>query len=312
MKQQQLFTLPQLSVIDVAGSDATTIVNNVTTNEVRGLASGQGSECFVTDVRGKTLGHVGVYRLDNSIRLIGSPGQSEQIAQHLDRYTIREDATPFVRDEEFAGLVLSPGLAESLAENLIESSRLRVARLSIAGTEVDLYGCRWLGEGTGVVLLEVDNQEGILQELGERLEARVGDVTSFHAARVAAKFPWYGIDLNEANLPQEADRDAAAISFTKGCYLGQETVARLDALGQVQKKLVAWSIVGGVPKPGTPLLSGEKTVGRLTSVVCLDDGRVIAIGPARRSHFEPGSVATAILDGEPGEAGPTEVTATVL
>ena len=312
MNQQRIFTLPRLTVIDVTGEDAATIVNNVTTNEVRSLASGQGSECFVTDVRGKTLGHTGVYRLDNSVRIIGAPGQSEQIAQHLDRYTIREDATPVVHDAKYAGVALSPGLAASLSANLMEASLLRTVSLSIAGTVVDLYGCRWLGEGSGVLLVEVNDHERVLQELGQRFDTVVADETSFHAARVAARFPWYGIDLNETNLPQEAGRDAAAISFTKGCYLGQETVARLDALGQVQKKLVAWSIVGGVPKPGTPLLSGDKTVGRLTSVVGLDDGGAIAIGPARRSHFEPGSVAKGVLEQETGGAGPNEVTATVL
>ena len=86
MNQQQIYRLPQLSVIEVSGADAATIVHNVTTNEVRSLADGQGSECFVTDVRGKMLGHVEVYRVDKLFRLIGAGGQCERIAQHLDRY----------------------------------------------------------------------------------------------------------------------------------------------------------------------------------------------------------------------------------
>ncbi len=312
MNQQQIYRLPQLSVIDVSGADAATIVHNVTTNEVRSLADGQGSECFVTDVRGKMLGHVEVYRVDKLFRLIGAGGQSERIAQHLDRYTIREDATPAIRDSEYVGVVLSPGLAALLATNLVESNLLRCVRLSIAGHAVDLYGCRWLGEGSGLLLVNVNDQESILRELGERLAAVVADEASFHAARVVAQFPWYGIDLNDTNLPQEADRDAVAISFTKGCYLGQETVARLDALGQVQKKLVAWSIDGGVPEPGTALLSADKTVGRLTSVARREDGSALAIGPARRSHFEPGSVAKGTIEAETSGAEPIELTATVL
>ena len=266
MTQQQIFRLSQLSVIDVSGADAATIVHNVTTNEVRSLSHGQGNECFITDVRGKTLGHMGVYRTDNSLRLIGAGGQSQQVADHLERYTIREDATPTIRDLEYAGFALSPGLAAALVPDWTAANLLPCVQSPYAKDSDDLYGCRWLGEGSAVLLVKVDDQERVLQEACERLGATVGEEVSFHAARTEARFPWFGIDLNETNLPQEAARDAVAISFTKGCYLGQETVARLDALGQVQKKLVAWSIEGGVPDPGTPLTSGEKTVGRLTSV----------------------------------------------
>src|SRR5690606_22235947 len=71
-----------------------------------------------------------------------------------------------------------------------------------------------------------------------------GDVAAetFHALRVAAGYPWYATDFDDSHLPQEVNREPETISFTKGCYLGQETIARLDALGQVQKKLVQWSI----------------------------------------------------------------------
>lgn len=119
------------------------------------------------------------------------------------------------------------------------------------------------------------------------------DEAVFHARRIAAGFPWYGLDLDESNLPQELDRDLAAVSFSKGCYLGQETVARLDALGQVQKKLVRWEIEAAqFPPAGTGLTADGKIVGRLTSVTASDrPGHWLALGFARRSHFEPPAVA---------------------
>lgn len=304
---QQIFRIPPLSIVDVVGADAATIVHNLTTNIVLGLEKDHGNECFVTDVRGKTLGHVLLYRLDNSIRLIGPGGQSERIAQHVDRYTIREDATATIRDADFSSLVLSPQLAGDLAPGLVEGSVLREVEITIAGVTANLYGCRWLGEGSGVLLFAAADQDSVLSELLSRQGGELGDEHLFHEGRVRARFPWYGVDLNESNLPQEADRDSVAISFTKGCYLGQETVARLDALGQVQKKLVTWSIQGGVPEPGTELKVGEKTVGKLTSVAAEGDQGAIAIGPARRSHFDVGSTARGTL-----EPGSIEITATVI
>jgi folate-binding protein YgfZ len=301
MNERKFFVIPRLSVIDVQGNDAATIVHNLTTNEVRALELDEGRETFVTDVRGKTLGHVVVFRSEGSLRLIGPAGQSERIVEHLDRYTIREDATPTIRDQDFVGVILPAKLAVDLAQPLVQSPRLFHARIDLADFPVDLYGCGWLGEGTGLLLVEASNQEALIQDLGEQLSASGSDEPSFHWARTVARFPWYGIDLTEANLPQEADRDAVAISFTKGCYLGQETVARLDALGQVQKKLVAWSIEGGVPAVGTTLQADGKTVGRLTSVAAQAGDGALAIGPARRSHFDPGSTATTADDSGLGE-----------
>ena len=86
-------------------------------------------------------------------------------------------------------------------------------------------------------------------------------------ARIEAGFPSYGRDITIDNLPQEVARDRQAISFTKGCYLGQETVARIDALGHVNRQLVRlkFSDNDHVPPPGTELSYDEKVVGKVTS-----------------------------------------------
>ncbi|MGB1707484.1 MAG: YgfZ/GcvT domain-containing protein, partial [Rubripirellula sp.] len=144
------------------------------------------------------------------------------------------------------------------------------------------------------------------------LQQQVGNETAFHEARVVAGFPWYGVDLDESNLPQEADRDSETISFTKGCYLGQETVARLDAMGQVQKKLVRWKITGGVPLAGASLSADEKKVARLTSVASTEQHGVLALGFARRSHFEAGATATGELEADAGDAAGVAIIGTVF
>jgi folate-binding protein YgfZ len=97
-----------------------------------------------------------------------------------------------------------------------------------------------------------------------------------------------GIDIWDKCIPQEVDRTAQAICFTKGCYLGQETIARLDALGQIQKKL---SIVQSeLPAlcSGSQLLAGEKEVGRITSSVQSNAGST-ALAVLRRGFYEPGT-----------------------
>ncbi len=111
-------------------------------------------------------------------------------------------------------------------------------------------------------------------------------------ARIEAGTPYYGRDLSDANLPQELAHDARAISFTKGCYIGQETVARLDALGHVNRTLCGVRLAGSeIPPVGTEFTGGAgKSVGQVTSAAFsprLD--APLALAYVRRGENMPGS-----------------------
>ncbi len=112
--------------------------------------------------------------------------------------------------------------------------------------------------------------------------------------RIEAGFPWFGADITVANLPQEVARDRQAIHFNKGCYLGQETVARIDALGHVNKSLVSLRFSGQtVPPPGTELRSGEQVVGTVTSASWSPLLQApLALGYIRRGHSALGGKST--------------------
>lgn len=303
MTNKTFYRLDAVSVLDVQGADAIAIVHNLTTNEVKSLDVAEGRETFVTDVRGKTLGHVMMFRTSSGLRMIGPSGQSNRIAEHADRYTIREDAVPVIRDEEFEAFVFP---SDSNPCPQLQSTEAKPHQFNSENDDHlgELYQSMWLGHGTVIAMIPKDQLKPALDRL-EKEGYELLSEAEFHHRRVRCGFPWYGIDLDDSNLPQEADRDEIAVSFTKGCYLGQETVARLDALGQVQKKLVRWSLVG-TPDAGTKLAVGEKIVGRLTSVVS-DENQSLAIGFARRSHFESGSTASATI-----ESTGKEVIGTVL
>jgi len=115
---------------------------------------------------------------------------------------------------------------------------------------------------------------------------------AFRAARIENGTPLYAVDISEENLPQEIGRDQLAISFTKGCYLGQETVARIDALGHVNRILcgVRFSC-DSVPGVGTPLFSDvpDKSVGQITSSCWSPRLKSpLALAFLKRGHHEPG------------------------
>jgi len=337
-----VFRCPELSIVDLDGVDAEAILNNLTTNRVRDMATGDAVETFLTNVKGKCIGHVMAYRTDSGYRLIGAGGQSQAVVDLLDRYTIREDAVPTIRDEAILGWAVMVSRGPALDGDQPGEER-GWCRASTATGRFDLYRVPWLGfdaSGAGETWLCAAGGDGpdasVVDErsLEERAREAIerwwgasvasepwGDVPGFHAARVAAGFPWYGIDFGDSHLPQEVNRNESTLCFTKGCYLGQETVARLDALGQVQKQIVGWRIEGlpadqqppadtklyplpelpspeeghGVIPDAGVALEG-KPVGRLTSVAPLPaSSTAVALGFARRSHFDPDAVAVGEL-----------------
>ena len=111
---------------------------------------------------------------------------------------------------------------------------------------------------------------------------------ALEVARIEAAYPSSGRDLTPDNFPQEIARDERAISFTKGCYLGQETVARIDALGHVNKYLVTLQFEAEtMPPPGTSLYCDDQKVGQLTSV-CWSPAKqgFLGLGFVRREIIE--------------------------
>jgi folate-binding protein YgfZ len=277
LSMPSIFRLSAATVLDIVGNDAAAVLHNLTTNEVKSLEAGSGCESFITDVRGKMLAHVFVFRTSDGYRLIGAPGQSDVIASHADRYTIREDAIPVDLSADLSVFVIAPDAPAQMHD---ETDWGQTGAFS--------YDVDWLGDQT--IILVTDSAAAVDQVIAS-MEQGIGDDQQFHQARTLAGFPWFGVDLSEKNLPQEANRIEQSISFTKGCYLGQETVARLDALGKVQKQLVRWQTTGLIPAPGSEVTAEGKVVGRLTSVAKTGDETAIAIGITRRTHFEPGQKA---------------------
>jgi folate-binding protein YgfZ len=157
----------------------------------------------------------------------------------------------------------------------------------------------------GPVGFLIDGPRGAHAGIGAALEAagatRVGEL-AWQSRRIEAGWPLYGVDITDKNLPQELDRDRLAINFTKGCYLGQETVARIDALGHVNKILVGVRFrTDEVPPTGTELSLGEQVVGHVTSA-CFSPllHAPLALAYVRRGENEPGTSLVA-------STGPAEI-----
>jgi folate-binding protein YgfZ len=237
--------LSEWSQIQISGHDRIAFLHNLCTNDIRRLEPGQSCEAFLTDVKGKIVAHVLVVATGEHLQLLTIPDQAAPIIAHLDRYIIREDVQlADVTDDYTWHYVIGPNAGDMTAD---------------AGELIVKSHLLW----PGGFLVRVTSSE--LSPFIS-LPTTTTDSPAWNALRLESRLPLFATDFDESNLPQELDRDAVAISFTKGCYLGQETIARIDALGHVNKKLVLVKLSGEhPPEDSAKLLKEGQEVGAMTT-----------------------------------------------
>lgn len=295
-----LIALPHWDSVRVTGGDRASFLQNMCTNDIRGLQPGGGCEAFFTDVKGKIVAHVFALVGNEDILLLLAAGQAERLIGHLDRYIIREDLqladhSPTIEWTLILGQQLHAPIDQLASSPLPDLAAPWSHAYATLGHVKPIDGLvvqcplPWCG---GRLL-------GLPRDVAAECQPRLVDAGAvrcaeevWHAVRIESAWPLLGVDFDGSNLPQEVGRDRLAINFRKGCYLGQETIARIDALGHVNKRLAMIKLSGReTPAVGAELLAGEKSsVGRVTSA-CFSPrfGAPLAIAMVRRGHHEPGS-----------------------
>lgn len=289
-----MFEIKPAGVVRVLGKDADRVVNNMTTNDIKKLDVGQCCQSFVTNVRGWCVELCYVCKLPDEVLLVGQLGNPDGLCRHLEKYIIREDAVVSNLSQQQTLLWLDPFELTTLAQRL-SLPVLRtgdVLPVCIDQFQLNLGCTDMLRPGDGLLICQLQQSPSIIAWLGSvGLKTLTSD--QFEAARIQAMWPLPGSELLEKSIPQELDRDAESISFTKGCYLGQETIARLDARGQLQRKLCLIKLESKTTvKPATELYRDGQVVGQVTSAVAVDQGQTVALAYLRRGNFEPGTQLT--------------------
>jgi folate-binding protein YgfZ len=281
----------------IEGPERAKFLHNLTTNEVKRLAPGHGCEAFVTSPQGKTLGHVTILVEDERILLRTPPAAMDFLGPHFQKYSVFDDVSiSDISTRTFEYHVAGPRGREWLSrlgleircETTLDHVVAELAGHAIRAVRESPTG-RW-----GVTLLgAADSAPAVaaaLRTTDDSLGGEASDDDTFNVLRIEAGTPVFGHDITAENLPQEIGRDNQAISFVKGCYLGQETVARIDALGHVNKILKGVRIHGeSVPARGSALEADGKVVGKLTSAAFSPGlGCPIGLALIRTTHAHEG------------------------
>jgi folate-binding Fe-S cluster repair protein YgfZ len=292
--------------VAVRGEDRFRWLSGMVTNTVNDLAANAGAWNLVLNAQGRIQGDLHVWREGDALYLTIAADQYDRLLAHLERFIIMDDV-------ELAPLSETAlGLAGPLAADLLARLGLPAPQEPLTGT-----GAAWNGQQIRVVraygvlaphyeLWVTTTQIPALWQALVEAGARPVGAASLEAFRIAEGIPAYGIDIAERDLPQEAvpqgsafpetmksmranrERSAppqVALSFNKGCYLGQEIVERIHSRGSVHRHLRSLELSGPVPAAGVALtLEGGAVAGQITSAAELplaNGQRVFALGMMR-------------------------------
>lgn len=291
-----LFDLSHWTQLELAGSDRAKFLHNFCTNDIKELAAGSGCQAFLTNVQGKLLAHLFVYAGDAALHLIAAPGTAERIIKHLSRYQINEEVTfRDVSGERGLLLVAGPGAGVMLRDIGCDVQPFvdgQHRQFPWASSELRIFRNDFLRLSGYFVSATAEALDAFAATVIRAGAVRAGAAV-FHSLRIGAGFPLYGVDLSDANLAQEANLTAQAISFAKGCYLGQEPIARIDALGHVNQQFRILRMTDGpVPVPGTEVLTADdepRKIGQITSAALnYGTGSPVALALMKRNYDTPG------------------------
>jgi folate-binding protein YgfZ len=266
----------------LTGSEAKAFLNGQVTNEIEALEPGHGCYAALLTHKGKMLADLRVIDTGSELLLLCERSALQALFDAIRRYKIGFDVELHKRTLERGLLSLIGPRADALLGAELPAQEH-------ANVQSDLGLLIRTDVGIDVVCDSADTErvKAALLEAG----AVEADEAIAEIVRVEHGRPRYGIDLDDSVIPQEAGLNERAVSFTKGCYVGQETVARLFYKGKPNRHLRGLRL-GEEVQPGTELRLGEREVGTLTSVARSPKLGAVGLALVRR-EAQPGDVLDA-------------------
>ncbi len=285
-----LFDMSHFGRLVVSGSDAIDLLNRLSTNDLEKLEPGNGMSSVLTTNKGRIIDLLHVLRNGDSLLILTSPGTQQKVAEWIEFYTFIEDVSiKDITETTSEGLFIGGQAAELLAESGYLHSPLD-ANLS----HVQTGDCDSLA-----TIIRADIGELTAYRIIARSESPLPDFglstlneDDFRTLRIEQAIAAYPAEMNEDRNPLEANLKPH-ISFNKGCYIGQEVVARLNTYDRVQRFMCRLEFDDGTKiASGSQIIVDDSAVGEVTS-----SAPGIALAFLRKRHYEDGAQVTVESDG---------------
>ena len=250
------------TLVWVDGSDAAGFLQGLLSNDIEGLAGGSSCRTLFLDASGHIQVDLRAVRNGpDSFTLLTPPESGSALVELLTRYHFSEDVEVIGPEPVTTVTVIGPVVGTTGADLTVP------------------------GDVPGTTVLVGDDADAMIAATG----ATETSADMLERLRIATGVGRFGVDFTSANLVQEAGLQDVAVSFDKGCYLGQETVARVHYRGQVNRRLVHLELDAPAP-PGTGVTSGGRAVGTLTSCAVTTDGTPVGLAMVRREAADGAEV----------------------
>ncbi len=297
-----VFALADRGVVEVRGDDRVRFLHGQLTNDIASLGpdgARSGCHALVLTAQGRIVAELHVLAREDAFLLETDRAAVPALIARLEKYIIADDVRIADRSDAWARFgIEGPRAADLVAAAAGAPVALApdaCAAIAIAGAETIVAAFGWSREPALQLLVPSASRDRVartLAESAERLGAVFADAAALEILRVEAGVPRFGAELGQETLPAEVRLVESTVSFRKGCYTGQEIVARMQSRGRVGHLLVGLSLAPdgeGLPEPGTALLCDGAKTGEITSVALSSTAGRIALGFLRAAHAEPGS-----------------------
>lgn len=283
--------------IRLSGKDRVRFLHNLVSNDIQKLQVGEGCYTLFLEPKGHIITDMRVYALEDSLLIETEPGQETRLAHLLDRYRFREKVTIETVTEQWGILSINGPLAQEWVSQLLGQPigplpENYFGRIEWRGEEILLVGTFFTGETGFHLWVGWEQIAEVARELW-RLRPEKAQAIGYQAwetLRIEAGIPRLGPELNEKIIPLEAEL-YHAISETKGCYIGQEVIARILSRGHTNRSLRGLRVKGNqVPQPGNLLFAEGKEIGWITSATWSPTlEQPIALAYVRQEYAQPGT-----------------------
>jgi folate-binding protein YgfZ len=262
----------------VLGADRQKFINGQVTNNVQALKAGEGCYAALVTAKGKIQSDLNIYALTNELLLDFEPGLADLVKQRLEQFVIADDVQIVDVTPHYGLLSVQGPKSDAVVESLQLGFTIPIKPFALTSIQNGNLGEIYLMNqprvgSTGFDLFVPSGAIAAVADKSIAAAKQVGGCAcgwrALEIARIEAGIPRFGIDMDETNLAPEAI-DSRAISYSKGCYIGQEVIARIRSRGQVTKMLRGLRLpnaLNALPLKGDKLFAADKEVGYLTSAI---------------------------------------------
>ena len=305
--QVGLLDLCHRTLLRFTGPDRVSYLQGMVSNDVKKLAPGEGVRAAILDIQGKILADTRIFCLEDFFLLDLWEPLKEKILTHLNRYLIADDVEITDLTGRYGTLSLQGPKARLFLGELFSGGEIPAGELGhgafqLGAAEIRIARSTHTGEdGYDLFIAMTDLLPTVprIQEIGKKFSLRWVGAKAQEVLRIEAGIPRYGIDMSEDILLLETGLDQA-VSFQKGCYLGQEVVERIRSRGHVNKKLVGMVLEGeAAAEHGSTIRADEKEIGQVTSsTLSPARNRPLALGYIHRDYLRPGTPVAIVSGGK--------------